>query len=625
MRHGFDTSYKYHLLAIIAICLLTTLLYARILDAPFVFDDIPDIRENHYLRWNDFNLKNVSDVIFKIRGSNRPIANLSFAVNHYLGGYAVAGYHVINIVIHVINGILVYFLTSMILTQTSLLPNQKTMTFSTNTRRLISTFAALLFVSHPVQTQAVTYVVQRMTSMAVMFSLLSFFLYIQGRLHRSALKRGILFAGCLVSWIMSLGSKEIAGILPLLILTYEWYFFQDLQLPWLRRSIKYGVGLAVILGVLVFIYLGESPIDRIFAGYAARDFTMAERVLTQFRVVVFYISLSLFPHPSRLNLMHYVSTSHSFLEPVTTLLAFLILLGLGILAVCIAKRHRLISFGILWFFITLALESSILGLDLIFEHRLYFPMFGLVIIAGSLFFHFFSTKRLPAMTASVLIILSVSSGTYLRNGVWESAESLWMDVLSKNPRSFKAYTNLGKVLARKGHIDKAIEHYRAGLDINPNYIVAHHNLGLALVEKGLIDEAVNHYLAALRIKPDYGDANASLGLALYKKGRTKEAIERYLKALRNTPHNAKAHNNLGVALGRQGRTAEALQHFSRALQIDPDYAEAHNNLGIILFRKRDMDGSINHFRQALRIKPDYPEARRNLQAVLRERHQQRGN
>lgn len=511
MKKGFHNAYKCHLIAIIAISLLVTILYSGTLDAPFVFDDIPNIKENPFIRLTDFKLDKLSDVVFKIPASNRPVANISFAINYYFGEYDVLGYHVVNILIHIINGILVYLLISTLLTQVSELPTRQTARFNTDLIPVAPLFAALLFVSHPVQTQSVTYVVQRMTSLAVMFSLLSLVLYTQGRLRHTGLKRGAFFTLCFISWVIALGAKEIAAPMPVLIFLYEWYFFQDMEVQWLRRNIKYVIGLALIFGFLGLIYLGDNPVDRVSSGYAARDFTMSERVLTQFRVVVFYMSLLLFPHPSRLNLIHHIPISQSLLEPITTLFSFFVILGMALFAVYVRRRHRLISFGILWFLITLALESSILSLDIIFEHRLYLPSVGFSILASCLFSSVLPKGRRATIIISMGIILFLCAGTYVRNKIWTTPLTLWTDVLSKNPSSFKAHTNLGKVLARKGFIDEAIEQYRAGLSINANYIVAHHNLGLALVKKGLVDEAIRHYRAALRIESGYADAHTSLG------------------------------------------------------------------------------------------------------------------
>ncbi len=449
-----------------------------------------------------------------------------------------------------------------------------------------------------------------------MFYLLSLLLYINGRMSRVKWRSWALFCGCLVSWVMALGSKEIAGTLPFIILIYEWYFFQDLGSDWLRKNIKYFFGLFAVLGLVILIYLGWSPFDKILATYANRDFTMTERVLTQFRVVVLYISLLLYPYPSRLNLLHHITTSNSLLEPITTLLFLLIIVGLIGLAFYIARRQRLISFCILWFIINLVIESSVIGLEMIYEHRLYLPMLGFALIVSCLLFHFLSKRRLWAIVVSAVIILFLCTGTYVRNRVWRDSITLWSDVLSKSPQSHRAHNNLGNALKKQGRTAEAMEHYLQALWIKPDYEIAHNNLGNALDKHGRIAEAMEHYLQALRIKPDYEKAHNNLGNALDKQGRTAEAMEHYLQALRIKPDFVEAHNNLGNALERQGRIAEAMEHYLQALRINPDYEKAHYDLGKALGKQGRTAEAMEHYLQALRIKPDFVEVHNNLGAVL---------
>jgi len=611
-------TYKFHLIVVFSIALLCIIIYSNTLNSPFAFDDFPNIKKNPYSRVIDPDFQGLYDAGFKSPNPTRPVANISFALNYYFGKYDVTGYHVVNIIIHFISGILVYFLALIIFKQASFVPNQKIPQFHGASIPLISFCAALIFISHPVQTQSVTYIVQRMNSMSAMFYLLSLLLYINGRLSRIKWRRWALFCGCLVSWIMALGSKEIAGTLPFIILLYEWYFFQDLGSDWFRKNIKYFFGLFAVLGLLIFIYLGWSPFDRVLGTYANRDFTMAERVLTQFRIVVIYISLLLYPHPSRLNLLHHVTTASSLLEPITTLLSLLIIAGLVVLAIYLARRQRLISFCILWFIINLVIESSVIGLEMIYEHRLYLPMFGFALIVSCLLFHFLSKRRLWAIVVSGVIILSLSTATYARNRVWQDSITLWSDVLSKSPQSHRAHHNLGVVLMEQERLTEALRHFSEALRIKPDYAIAHNNLGTALKEQGSLKEAISHFSEALRIRPDYAEAHNNLGTAFARQGKLNEAVDYFFKALRIKPDFADAHYNLGVALERQGRLKKAIRHFSVALRIKPDYAEAHNNLGTALARQGKLNEAVRHFSVALRIKPDYAKAHNNLGTALKE-------
>ncbi len=601
--------------AVFAIFLLGVLIYSNSLNCAFVFDDQPHITENSFIRITELSFENLYDAAFKSPHVNRPVANVSFAVNYYLGKYNTAGYHVVNILIHLINGILVYIFSLLTLKQAGILAPEHSRAPQFSTAH-ISLFAALIFTAHPLQVQSVTYIVQRMNSMAVMFYLLSLIFYIGGRSTIVRWKRWTQWAGCLLCWFLALGSKEIAATLPLVLLLYEWYFFQNLSKDRLKQNLKYGLGLVVLLGLTAYMFLGSNPLDHIAGSYTHRDFTLEERVLTQFRVLVFYLSLFFYPHPLRLNLLHPITPSHSLWDPATTLFSLLILVLLFGLAVCIAKKQRLVSFCILWFFIHLVIESSIIGLENIFEHRLYLPMVGLALMTAYLFFYFLSAHRTWVFIVPIAIIVSLGTATYFRNKIWQDPITLWYDVISKNPQSSRAHYNLGSDLAQQGRLMEAIDHLSAALRLKPDYTKAHNNLGLALFKQGNLDQAANHFLAALRIHPGNSAAHYNLGLVMAKRGHLKAAVNHYLEALRINPDFAEAHNNLGIALQAQGRLKEAVYHLSAALKIRPDYAEAHHNMGSALEMQGDVKKAVDHYLAALQTRPDDVQTYNNLGVAL---------
>ena len=616
MQKGLDRNYSHPLIAVAVMGFLCALIYSNTFNYSFVFDDLGNIKNNPHIRLKNLDYQRLYDAGFKSPRSNRPLSNISFALNYYVGEHDVTGYHAVNIIVHLINGILVYFLSLIILKQSSRVSHRKVPPFRTGSIPLMSLFVSLIFIAHPVQTQSVTYIVQRMNSMAAMFYLLSLLLYIKGRLSRTKSKKWGLFCGCFLSWMMALGSKEIAGTLPFIILIYEWYFFQDLRWAGFRQNKKYVFALIAALVLIGLVYLGKRPFATILGSYAYRDFTMSERVLTQFRVVVFYISLLLFPHPSRLNLLHFFSISRSLFAPLTTLLSLLFIVGLIGYAVYISKKQRLLSFIILWFFIHLIIESSVIGLEIIFEHRLYLPMFGFALLTVYLLFGLSSIKRPWAVAVSLTMVVSLGTATYVRNRVWQNETTLWSDVISKNPKSHRAYNNFGTTLNEQGRTDKAIEFYLQALRIKPGYAHAHYNLGNALVKQGRTDEAIKHYLQALRVRPTYENAHNNLGNALAKIGRTDEAVEHYLQALRIRPDYENAHFNLGFALAKLGRTDEAITHYLRALKLNPNHVDARNNLGIALARRGRADEAIQHFSHVLRVKPDDAGAHFNIGLAL---------
>jgi tetratricopeptide (TPR) repeat protein len=332
-------------------------------------------------------------------------------------------------------------------------------------------------------------------------------------------------------------------------------------------------------------------------------------------VVVYYLSLIFFPHPSRLNLDYDFPLSHSLFNPMTTLLSLIFIIGLIGLAFYLAKRERLISFCILWFFGNLVIESSIIPLAIIFEHRTYLPSMMVCLVPVLLGDRFVRMNWLKIGLACVVVGV-FSFWTYQRNQVWQSEFSLWSDVVEKSPNKARPQHNLGLALADQGMTDKAITHYQKALEIDPNLYQSQLNWGKALMVKDQIDAAIDHYLAALRIKPYSSEAHNNLGAALFKKGRLNEAIKHFLIAIEIRPSFADAQFNLGAALAQQGKTDEAVDRFYQALRLNPDYADPHNNLGGIFAQRGQNEKAIAHYSAALRLNPQLVQAHNNLGIAL---------
>lgn len=580
------------------------LVYLNTFNSPFIFDDFQNILLNPHIRMTSITPEGIAEA-FKGPCMTRPLANLSFALNYYFGQYNVQGYHLVNIIIHILNGILLYLLfkaTLSISNSSTFIDQRKTENHPPDYFPVIPFLAALLWLVHPLHTQSVTYIVQRMNSMAAMFYMLSLLLYIKGRMkqnsktdrrdHKGATgNQRLYFAGCLLSGILAAGSKETVATLPFFIFLYEWYFFQDLNPAWAKRHFKW-LGCAFILfAVMAAVFLGGNPLASILSGYETRDFTLNQRVLTQFRVVVYFISLLFYPNPGRLNLDYNFSLSDSLFDPIATLFSLCVIIGLVWLAVYTAKKNRLLSFGIFWFLGNLVIESSLIALEIIYEHRTYLPsMFIFLPAAATVCRHIHipvpaSGKRQPMRKARLaagtgifcVIALLLSIWTYQRNSVWQDAVSLWTDNVKKSEGKARPLNNLGMALFEEGRFEEAIVRFYDALRIKPDYVKAHSNLGVALIKRGRLKDAAVHLNEALRIRPNY-EIYTNLGNVFFRQGDIKEALDMYRKALRTNPGAAEPHNNLGVALCRYGRVEDAIIHFRKALRIMPYYEDAQINL-----------------------------------------------
>jgi hypothetical protein len=372
-----------HLIAIGLIVGVALLAYSNTFYVPFHFDDQINITNNPNVQIRQFSWDRLEQLVKNTyKESIRIFSYFTLALNYYFGGFNVFGYHLVNLIIHIASGIFLYWF----LILTFHLPPLKERYGSVSYR--VALFTSLIFIVHPIQTQSVTYVVQRMASMAGMFYLLSMVLYIKGRSSPGG-SRFYYFGGMVLSYLLGVFSKENVAILPVFVALYEFYFFQNLDLSPKGRKILFSlVGALLVLGALGFIIWGQRYMNVIEEGYKFRTFTMPVRVLTQFRVVLYYLTLLIYPHPSRLNLDYDFPISKTILDPPMTLISILIIAGLIGYSIWMAKKRPVISFCILWYFGNLVIESSIFPLEMVYEHRLYLPsvgpfiLFGLLVVRG---------------------------------------------------------------------------------------------------------------------------------------------------------------------------------------------------------------------------------------------------
>ncbi len=624
---------------IIFIAILGLIVYSNTFQVPFHFDDTPNIVENYKLR----NLDN-----FWPPSGTRWFGFLTFALNYNFGGLNTVGYHIVNFSIHILNAILVYWLVVLTLgihDAGYTIQDKKNHEFRRVAptgimnraswimhHHLIALFSALIFVSHPIQTQAVTYIVQRFTSLATLFYLFSLVMYIKFRIHDTRYmiqdkksknpescimhrasepklhaKRYALYAISLISAILAMKTKEIAFTLPIIIALYEFMFFDGNS----KKRIIFLIPLLLTMFIIPLSLIGiDKPIGDAIgelreAAQETEEIPRWSYLFTQFRVIVTYIRLLFLPINQ--NLDYDYSIYHSFFNP-GVFLSFLFLLATLALGVYLLYHSRtaahnsstlhslryalsatrLIAFGIFWFFITLSVESSIIPIrDVIFEHRVYLPSIGVFIsiisvvfiVAGVLKNRWQQIEKI-IIPALFIMTIALSVVTYARNMVWKNELILWKDVARKSSAKARVNNNLGKVYWDKGLTEMAIKCYENALKLKPNYALAHNNLGVAYNLKGLTDKAIAHLQIALSLTPNYSEAYNNLGIAYSSKGLIDKAIEHFQIASILKP-NAEAHFHLGVIYIEKGLIDTAHQEFEIALQINPNHYQARLFLNYI--------------------------------------------
>ncbi len=580
------TLFKHPLFHLLLIALLGLVAYSNSFHVPFIFDDETSIINNSAIR--DLNgFLSGGGYAYNPR---RFLGYLSIALNYHFGGLEVVGYHVVNFAIHTISAWLVYSLTRLTLSTPFFTEGRPEP--DGEAHRPVTSFiplcAALLFIAHPVETQAVTYIIQRLTSLCALFYLVSLCCYVKARLE---LDLGGKTTRSVILWCLAslaaagaaMKTKEIAFTLPFIIMLYEFLFF---RLP-TAKKLMYLAPFALTTLVVPVSLLGS----RMSIGQLISDVTTVTRVetgiprldylLTQFPVVVTYLRLLFFPVHQ--NLDYDFPVYHSlFQAPV--FLSLLLLLALSGVALYLlrstGREWRLVSFGILWFFITLSVESSFIPIaDVIFEHRVYLPSVGIFIALAalaSLLFRRLSERGALAVVGVVALILA--GATYARNEAWGSARSLWSDAAAKAP-------------------GKARPHY---------------NLAMALENAELPKEALREAATAARFAPTDPKPLDLIGTIFGKHGKYDEAIAAFSEALRLDPSLPSAHVNLGDAFRLKGLTRQALEQYQQAVQLTPTDADIYDKIGTAHIMNRDMEKAAVFYQCAVSLAPGNAAYRQDL-------------
>jgi Flp pilus assembly protein TadD len=546
--------------------MLGAAIYASALDAPFVLDDYGSIVENPFVHWDSLRLDLLPQTLFG-GPTARPVANLSFALDHWAHGLDPRGFRVVNVAILVASALLVARLARVLLAR--LRPP-----VPEPAARGIAWLPALLFVAHPLQIQSTTYIVQRMTGLAVLFTLGALLAWFRARESASRGARWRWGALAVSLWLLAIGAKEIAITGPVAVWLCEWFFWRDLDPRFARRSL-FMVGLPLALcGAAAYALLTRD----LGWGYAGKPFTPGERLLTELRVVVFYLSLFVWPLPSRLNLLHDFPLSQSLLDPPSTALSLLVLLALAAGGWLAARRAPLVSFALAWCALQLVIESAILPLALAFEHRMALPLVGLCLGAAWLLFAVFRMRTAPALALGLAWVTALGVATQRRNALWSDELAFWSDVAAKSPHVLAAQNNLGMALARAGRPQEAEAATHRALAIDPTDAEALNNLGTLRLARGDRSGARASFTEALHYAPDQFRAHFNLGMVLGESGDIEGGLEHLQAAVESAPYEATVWNGLGALRLLQGDLDAAEEALRRALELDPGQADAQANL-----------------------------------------------
>ncbi len=615
---------RYYLFACLILVITGILIYSNSFDASFQFDD-----NFHIIKEDGFSsYENFGNIHRWLNINKRSLSTLTLAINYNIHGYDVFGYHLVNLIIHILSSCLLFLLINQIL-RSETLGNKKIH----ENRHLIAFFCSLLFLIHPVQTQAVTYIIQRMTSMAGLFYIMSVYFYLKGRysLFNDKKDYSVLFIIlAVVSAIAGILSKQTALTIPIAWLLIELFFIRNKKGKPCTKYLISGLFI-IVIAFVAFILLRKLPAE-------TKEIGRYEYLITQFRVIIKYIQLSILPIQQ--NIDYDFPISHS-LWGTRELLNLLLIIALIIAGVILYKKHRLFSFGIFWFLLTLSVESSIIPIkDVIFEHRLYLPVMGIILVLVCFLFNVLSKTRISYFII-VMMCISLFYGilTYARNEVWKTDILLWEDAVKKSPNKARVHFKLGMAKLKKSDYNgaltqftktiqldscfweayynrgilrmnqrdykNAIEDFSKFVNNNPSLPDAHNRLGKAKYLSGDIDGAIDEFTKAIDLDSSHYNAYLNRGNANIMNRDLKGAIDDFNKSIYYNKNNPIAFNNKGQVFIYFNQPDSALFYFNLAIKTNPQYAKAYFNRGFLLLNVNKTKQALNDFNKAIEINPKY--------------------
>jgi protein O-mannosyl-transferase len=578
----------------------TLVAYWPAMHGGFIWDDDAYVTKNLALQ----SVRGLEAIWLKPEASSQyyPLVFTSFWVEYHLWKLNPLGYHLVNILLHASNVILLWLVL----------------------RRLQikgAWWAAAIFAVHPVMVESVAWITERKNLLSGLFYLLAVLVYLRFRPLTNGATASTWnwrrYPWVLALFLCALLSKTVTCSLPAALMLLVWW-----KRGWVEKRDWLALTPLFVLGAGLGLMTAWLEKFQVGANGADWALSFVQRCLLAGRALWFYAGKLVCPYP-----LSFVYPRWQ-IEAGNSWAYLFVITALGVVVALWLLRRRIGRgplVGVLFFAGTLGPALGFANVyyfrySFVADHFQYLAAMGLLALAAAgmaTALNYFQPGRpflgtgLGGMTLLVLGLL-----TWRQCGMYTNLETLWRATIARNPGCWMAYDNLGKELFKEDRIDEAISQFQKAMRLWPNDADAHCGLGVTLGRKGQFDEAINQIQEAIRLKPGYPEAYCNLGTTLGMMGRIDEAISQFREAIRLKPDYAEAYCNLGTALLMNGQIDEAICQYQEAIRLNPDYAEAHYGLGTILGMKGQTDEAINQFQEALRLKPDYAEARRNLAHAL---------
>ena len=576
---------------------MTLAAYANSFGGAFILDDASSIVTNAGLArvwppWAPFLAPSSGGT----RG--RPLANFTFALNHAAGGLSVAGYHAVNLALHVFAGLALLGIVRRTLGRPALAAR-----FGAAALPLAFATAAL-WLLHPLLTEDVDYLSQRTEVLMGLCYLTTLYCVIRGAESRLSSGAGWLVLAVLTSYL-GMASKEIMITAPVVILVYDRTFLAgSFREAWrLRWRLYLGLASGWILLARLMVGIRERGAGT-GLGISPLRYAIGES-----HAILHYLRLALWPRPLVFDYGVDLGPAGLAAAPYVVVIAALVA-GTAVLL----RRPSAVGFAMFWFLASLAPTSSVvpIALEPIGEHRMYLPLIAviaLVVTAGYLVMG----RRGAWVAAAAGVVLGCA--TWVRNGDYRSAIAIWGDTVAKRPMNARAHSELGSALSAAGRGEEGMAEFNEALRLSPDDAVTNLDLGAALGKAGRLDEAIAHIQRALASNPALAEGHFDLGWLYAGKGMTREALGEYARAIELRPYYYDAHCNIADLLTKEGRFAEAIPHYEAALGAGPPDPDLYYNLAYARIRTGSIADAVTAYREALRLRPDFAAARHNLELL----------
>lgn len=594
---------KYFFYSIIIIILAGVLSYSNCFKNDFVWDDYNLIVKNELIRnVHNYDKVLIQELLDKSRTNYyRPIQVFSYMLDYHIAGFSPFGYHIHNLLLHLLNAILVYILAGCFFR--AALDKSDTIEVQIKASR-IALFSSLFFVVHPVHVQSVAYISSRADLLAGFFMLSTLLLYI--RHFKAEGIRRILYLSSIFLFCMALFSKEMSIVFPVILISYEYFFIREKNVScFLSRINRLAPFLLIACSyVIMRLTILDFSLAPIWLKGGVYSPNIAIRIFSFLKGIVLYLTLLVMPvnlHAERI------------ITPAVSIFNFYVLIFIFLLIVLVIvfkkfsiRNKRFILFGLIWFIVFLFPQSTFVFIWFLAEHYLYLPSIGMFLIAGYGVNSLWARKRNLARLIAVAIVIFWGLLTFSQNYVWRDSFTFYRWTDKYSDKGFLTRNNLANIYLYLGLDDMAFKKYKQALVANPynetirenismvrnNLIeeykniersrpgssVNYYNLGYLYEIGGSLNEAISYYKKAIAINPNFVEAISNLGNVYEKTGDYDQALLKYRQAISLDPQFAKGYFNIGVVLANQGRLKEAKDWFSQALKIDPDYQKAEENI-----------------------------------------------